>query len=141
MKRNKGSNRIRQRGRREKREHGRADGRERARAHEAEADAVLSRLVRGLHILLTVHGAGASPGYGPLGQNSPCCLVCCFVCCFCCLVCWSVCPSFIGHPTRVRFPVLSTGPLPTTFPLYHPLHTSFSPFYRAVVLLWSTSPR
>ena len=60
---------------------------------------------------------------------------------FCCLVCWSVCPSFIGHPTRVRFPVLSTGPLPTTFPPYHPLHTSFSPFYRAVVLLWSTSPR
>ena len=83
VKRNKGSNRIRQRGRRGKREHGRADGRERARAHEAEADAVLSRLVRGLHILLTVHGAGASPGYGPLGQNSPCCLVCCFVCCFC----------------------------------------------------------
>ena len=141
MKRNKGSNRIRRRGRRGKREHGRADGRERARAHEAEADAVLSRLVRGLHILLTVHGAGASPGYGPLGQNSPCCLVCCFVCCFCCLVCWSVCPSFIGHPTRVRFPVLSTGPLPTTFPPLHPLHTSFSPFYRAVVLLWSTSPR
>ena len=47
----------------------RARGRTRAdaRAH-VEADAVFFRLVRGLQILLTVHGAGALPGYGPLGQ-------------------------------------------------------------------------
>ena len=116
----------------------RARGRTRAdaRAH-AEADAVFFRLVRGLQILLTVHGAGALPGYGPLGQILALLISLLFRLLFCCLVCWSVCPSLIGHPTRVRFPVLSTGPLPTPFPPFHPLHTSFSLF----IELWSCCGR
>ena len=116
----------------------RARGRTRAdaRAH-VEADAVFFRLVRGLQILLTVHGAGALPGYGPLGQILALLISLLFCLLFCCLVCWSVCPSLIGHPTRVRFPVLLTGPLPTTFPPFHPLHTSFSLF----IELWSRCGR
>ena len=116
----------------------RARGRTRAdaRAH-AEADAVFFRLVRGLQILLTVHGAGALPGYGPLGQILALLislLFCLLFLLFSLLVGLSI-PHWSSYPGEISGPVDWASPNP--FSPFHPLHTSFSLF----IELWSCCGR